>query len=74
MERENTSSGRIQEPAGSVKESGTRTVAKVLGSGEPGRAQGFRPGGHMQTGYNTVGGRSGMQVKIPTIRDQSKVR
>lgn len=72
--RENTSSGKPQEPSGQVRESGTQTVAKVLGAGEPGRVNGFRPGGHMQTGYNTVGGRSGMQVKIPGVRDVSKVR
>jgi hypothetical protein len=73
FERENTSSGKVQQPAGSVKESGTRTVAKVLGAGEPGKASGFRPGGH-GPGYNYVGGRSGMQVKIPSVRDQSKVK
>ena len=70
--RENTASGKLQAPAGSVKESGAHTVAKVLGSGEPGKASGFRPGG--KNGYNVVGGSSGMQVKIPSIRDQSKVK
>lgn len=68
--RENTSSGKPQEPM--KLESGTQTVAKALGAGEPGRAQGFRPGGH-GPGYNHVGGRSGMQVSIPTVRDQSAV-
>jgi uncharacterized protein YwbE len=69
--RENTSSGKPQEPM--KLESGTKTVAKALGAGEPGRAQGFRPGGH-GPGYDRVGMSQGMQVKIPDIRDQSNVK
>lgn len=67
--RENTSSGKPKEPM--KLESGTQTVAKALGAGEPGKASGFRPGG--ANGYNVVGGVSGMQVKIPAVRDQSNV-
>jgi hypothetical protein len=69
--RENTSSGRPQAPMELT--SGSKQVGGILGAGEPGKASGFRPGGHMQTGYNTVGGRSGMQIKIPKTRDQSNV-
>jgi len=69
--RENTSSGRQREMP---VHKGPKSVGKILGSGEPGNVHGFRPGGHMQTGYNTVGGKSGMQVKIPSYRDQSKVK
>jgi hypothetical protein len=69
---ENTSSGKLQEPAGAVKASGARTIAKILPNGEPGSAKGFRPGGG--NGYNVVGGKSGMQVRIPGVRDVSKVR
>lgn len=69
--RENTSSGKPKEAFDLTN--GAKQVGKVLGAGEPGKASGFRPGGHMQTGYNTVGGKSGMQVKIPTVRDQSSV-
>jgi hypothetical protein len=69
--RENTSSGRQREMP---KVRSIQKVGGILGSGEPGNVHGFRPGGHMQTGYNTVGGRSGMQVKIPNVRDVSKVK
>lgn len=72
--RENTSSGKPKEALSVTKATGAKCVGKVLGSGEPGNVHGFRPGGHMQTGYNTVGGKSGMQVKIPSIKDQSKVK
>ena len=58
---ENTASGRLQAPAGSVKESGTHTVAKVLG-------------GSSHPSSPRAGGKSGMQVKIPSVRDVSKVR
>lgn len=68
--RSSTSSGKPQEPM--ILENGAKSVGKILGAGEPGRAQGFRPGGH-GPGYNHVGGKSGMQVKIPDIRDQSNV-
>ena len=67
--RENTSSGKPQQPM--KLESGVKDVARALGAGEPGKATGFRPGG--RNGYNVVGGESGMQVKIPSIRDQSNV-
>ena len=69
--RENTSSGKTQEPM--KLESGAAQVGGILGSGEPGKATGFRPGGYRQTGYNTVGGSSGIQVKIPNVTDQSNV-
>ena len=69
--RENTSSGRQREMP---QVRSIQKVGKILGAGAPGNVHGFRPGGHMQTGYNTVGGRSGMQVKIPSIRDVSKVK
>ena len=68
--RENTSSGKPQEPM--KLESGVKDVGRALGAGEPGRAQGFRPGGH-GPGNDRVGMPSGMQVKIPTVRDQSNV-
>lgn len=68
--RENTSSGKPKEPMELTN--GAKQVGKVLGAGEPGKASGFRPGGH-GPGYNHVGGSSGMQVKIPTTRDQSNV-
>ena len=61
FERENTSSGKLQEPAGSVKESGAHTVARVLG-------------GSSHPSSPKSGGKSGMQVKMPAYRDQSKVR
>lgn len=61
FERENTSSGKVQAPAGSVKESGAHTVARVLGSSS-------------HPSSPKVGGHSGMRVKIPTVRDQSKVK
>ena len=67
--RENTSSGKQREMP---QVRSIQKVGKILGSGEPGNVHGFRPGG--ATGYNTVGGRSGMQVKIPSYRDQSKVK
>lgn len=74
--RENTASGKLSgplEPRDGLKiESGVKTVAKALGAGEPGRAQGFRPGGY-GPGYDCVGGKSGMQVHIPKTRDQSNV-
>ena len=74
--RENTASGKLShplEPRDGLKiESGVKTVAKALGAGEPGRAQGFRPGGH-GPGYNHVGGATGMQISIPKTRDQSNV-
>jgi hypothetical protein len=69
--RENTSSGKQREMP---QVRSIQKVGKILGSGEPGNVHGFRPGGHMQTGYNTVGGKSGMQVKIPSYKDQSKVK
>lgn len=68
---ENTSSGKHKEMP-KVGSEGARNVGKVLGRGEPGKASGFRPGG--RNGYNVCGGSSGMQVKIPEIRDQSKVK
>jgi hypothetical protein len=70
--RENTASGHPKKALDISKETGAHNVGKVLGAGEPGNVHGFRPGG--ATGYNTVGGRSGMQVKIPSYRDQSKVK
>ncbi len=66
----NTSSGKPKEPF--KLENGAKQVGKILGAGEPGKAQGFRPGGH-GPGYDRVGGPSGMQVNIPAYRDQSKV-
>ena len=72
--RENTASGRPKEALDISKATGAHHVGKVLGAGAPGNVHGFRPGGHMQTGYNTVGGKSGMQVKIPSVRDVSKVK
>jgi hypothetical protein len=68
--RENTSSGKPKEAFNLT--SGAKQVGGILGAGEPGKASGFRPGGH-GPGYNHVGGPSGMQVKIPTVRDQSSV-
>ena len=59
FERENTSSGKVQAPAGSVKESGAHTVAKVLGN---------------TSAPSKGSGGGGMRVKIPSYRDQSKVR
>ncbi len=73
FERENTSSGKKQEPMRVSKDTGAKNVGKVLGAGEPGKASGFRPGGH-GPGYSHVGGKSGMQVKIPDVRDQSRVK
>jgi hypothetical protein len=70
--RENTSSGRQKEPMDVSKETGAHNVGKVLGAGEPGKAQGFRPGG-FGPGYDRVGERGGMQLKIPKYRDQSDV-
>jgi hypothetical protein len=61
FERENTSSGKVQSAAGSVKESGAHTVARVLGNSSHPSSPG-------------AGGKSGMQVKIPNVRDQSKIR
>jgi hypothetical protein len=69
--RENTSSGKQREMP---QVRSIQKVGGILGRGEPGNVHGFRPGGHMQTGYNTVGGKSGMQVKIPSVRDVSKVK
>lgn len=69
-ERSNTSSGRPKEAFNLTR--GAAQVGKILGSGEPGRAQGFRPGGH-GPGYDRVGGKSGLQIKIPAYHDQSKV-
>jgi hypothetical protein len=66
----NTSSGRPKQPFDLT--SGAKQVGKILGAGEPGKASGFRPGGH-GPGYNYVGGKSGMQVKIPDYHDQSNV-
>src|ERR1700733_9046896 len=68
--RENTSSGKPKEAFDLT--SGAKQVGKILGAGEPGKASGFRPGGH-GPGYNYVGGKEGMQVKIPNTRDQSNV-
>ena len=68
--RENTSSGKPQAPM--KLESGVKDVAKALGAGEPGKASGFRPGGY-GPGYDCVGGKSGMQVHIPKVPDQSNV-
>lgn len=68
--RENTSSGRPKRPM--ELESGVKDVAKALGSGEPGKATGFRPGGY-GPGYDCVGGKTGMQAHIPKTRDQSNV-
>lgn len=70
--RENTSSGKVQKPMEVSKETGAKSVGKVLGAGEPGRASGFRPGGY-GPGYDCVGGKTGMQVHIPKTRDQSNV-
>jgi hypothetical protein len=70
--RENTSSGKVPQPMEVSKDTGAKSVGKILGAGEPGKASGFRPGGH-GPGYNHVGGKTGMQVSIPTTRDQSNV-
>lgn len=72
--RENTSSGKPKEALSITKETGAHKVGKVLGAGEPGNVRGFRPGGKCQVGYNQVGGRSGMQVRIPNVPDKSKVK
>lgn len=72
--RENTASGKPKEALDISKTTGAKSLGKILGSGEPGNVHGFRPGGHMQTGYNQVGGKSGLQVKIPGYRDQSKIK
>ena len=68
--RENTASGKPKK--GMDLQSGVKDVARALGAGEPGKASGFRPGGH-GPGYNHVGGHTGMQVRIPSVRDQSAV-
>ena len=68
--RENTSSGKPQAPMS--LESGAKQVGSILGAGEPGKASGFRPGGH-GPGYDRVGMSTGMQVQIPKTRDQSNV-
>lgn len=68
--RSSISSGKPKEPF--ILENGAKQVGKILGAGEPGKASGFRPGGH-GPGYNYVGGKSGLQVKIPDITDQSNV-
>ena len=68
--RENTSSGKPKEAM--KLESGAKQIGKILGAGEPGKASGFRPGGH-GPGYDRVGMSTGMQVKIPNTRDQSNV-
>jgi hypothetical protein len=72
--RENTASGKPQEAMDVSKATGAKSLGKILGAGEPGNVHGFRPGGVCQVGYNQVGGKSGMQVKIPGYRDQSKVK
>lgn len=76
--RENTASGKLSgplEPRDGLrvsKDTGAKSVGKILGSGEPGKASGFRPGGY-GPGYDCVGGKTGMQVHIPKTRDQSNV-
>ena len=65
--RENTSSGKPQAPFDLAN--GAKQVGRVLGAGEPGKATGFRPGGY-GPGYDKVGGKSGMQPKIPDYRDR----
>lgn len=59
MPRENTSSGK-DNPQPHVGDQGTKLVAKKLGAGGPGSPY--------------CGGKSGMQVRIPSVRDQSKVK
>lgn len=59
MPRENTSSGNAQ-PEMHIGDSGTKTVARVLSDGKPSSPK--------------VGGKSGMQIKIPAWRDQSRVK
>lgn len=59
MTRENTSSGKAQ-PEMHIGDSGTKTVARVLSDGKPSSPK--------------VGGKSGMQIKIPAWRDQSRVK
>jgi hypothetical protein len=77
--RENRASGKLAHPLEPMdgldisKATGAASVGKILGAGEPGKASGFRPGGH-GPGYNYVGGKSGMQVRIPSTRDQSNVK
>lgn len=70
--RENTSSGKVKQPMEVSKAEGAKSVGTILGSGEPGKASGFRPGGY-GPGYDCVGGKTGMQVHIPKTRDQSNV-
>jgi hypothetical protein len=76
--RENRASGKLAHPLEPMdglnisKETGAASVGKILGAGEPGKASGFRPGGH-GPGYNHVGGKTGLQVRIPNTRDQSNV-
>lgn len=60
MPRENTSSGKPQ-PKMEIGAEGAKLVAKVLG---------YKSG----PSNPKVGGRSGMQVKIPEIRDVSRVK
>jgi hypothetical protein len=72
FEFENTSSGKQREMP-KVGSEGAKNVGKVLGSGEPGKAGGFRKGGY-GPGYDRVGGKTGLQVKIPAYRDQSRVK
>ena len=68
--RENQSSGK---PKGAMNlQRGVKDVARALSPGAPGSPNGFRPGGY-GPGYNQVGGKSGMQVRIPNVRDQSNV-
>lgn len=59
MSRENTSSGKLQ-PEMKIGDSGAKQVARVMNDGKPSSPK--------------VGGRSGMQIKIPAWRDQSKVK
>jgi len=59
MPRENTSSGKPQ-PQMEIGKQGAKLVAKKLGNGAPGSPY--------------CGGKSGMQVKIPSVRDVSKVK
>ncbi len=59
MPRENTSSGKPQ-PQMEIGNQGAKLVAKTLGNGAPGSPY--------------CGGKSGMQVKIPSVRDVSKVK
>jgi hypothetical protein len=59
MPRENTSSGKPQK-AMEIGDQGAKRVARVLDNGKP------------SSPY--CGGKSGMQVKIPSVRDVSKVK